>query len=624
MPTQAERLRGEPLVLDDTGPARRSRIATPAGTRILLLAPAIGLLGLATVWPAAKTVFDSFVDRGRFAGGDNYWNALHDPQLRTDLWNTVVWAVVVPVLLTALGYVFATLSRRVRARAVFTVVLMPMALPLIVTGSAFRLLYDPLPDRGPATALVDMVAGWLGLDVPPLLGPTLVPWALMSAFVWAWVGFAVVVFRTALDDIPLEVEDAVRAEGGGSLRVLRDVHWPFLRKVAAVLLVVFAVADIRTFDLVLMMAPGSVQDEAELPALYLLRQPSVDASGEAAAVAVVWLFVVVVGAILAARGERRAARGGRRAARGGGFDVPWPVRLVAREPSGRRPQPWRQPTLRAIRRPGRGAAVARVAGRAAVGLALVWWAAPVVLLVLTSLHAPVDQAVRGWRAPLSTTAYSDLFGKTELGGALLPTAAMALAVTVAVVVAAALAAYTWTWLGLPESKLVTVVFLAAAVVPIQAFALPLHTTLVGFGLNNTFLVLALVHVGRGIPLAVLFLRDSFAAVPADHLRRVRPRAHHELEVLRTVVVPAAWPAIIAVATLEFILVWNDLVVALLFGGPGFNPVGMVLFGQSRQFVTSASVVAAGSVVVSVLPLLVIVASRRWIVAGLVSGVVRGR
>lgn len=582
-----------------------------AGVNMLFLAPVTALLLLIIVWPAAKTIYDSFVDRGRFAGVDNYWDALRDPQLRTALWNTVIWAVVVPVLLVVLGYVLAALSRRVRARAVFTVVLMPMALPLVVTGSAFRLLYDPSPTRGPATALFQAVAGWFGINppsVPPLLGPKLVTWTLMSAFVWAWVGLAVVVFRTAMDDIPLELEDAVRAEGGDSLRVLRDVQWPFLRRVAATLIVIFAVAASRTFDLVLVMAPGSVQDKAELIALYLLRQPSVDASGEASAVGVVWLSVVVVGSMLAALGVR--------------YDWPWPVRSAVRVQSRRRPQRRWQPTARVVRRPGRAAAAARVTGSAALGLAVGWWASPVALLVLTSFHAPVDQALRGFRAPLSTSTYAGMFRDTELSRALLPTAAMALVVTVVVVVVAVLTAYTWAWLNLPGSRLVIVVFLVAAVVPIQAIARPLHTILVTLGLQNTVLVLVLVHIGRGIPFAVLVLRNSFAAVPADQLRQARLRTSSELKVLGRVVLPAARPAIIAVAAIEFILVWNDMVVGLLFGGPGFNPVGMVLFGQGRQFVTSASVVAAGSVIVSVLPLLVVLAARRWIVTGLVSGVVQ--
>src|SRR5262245_18452622 len=97
-----------------------------------------------------------------------------------------------------------------------------------------------------------------------------------------------------------------------------------------------------------------------------------------------------------------------------------------------------------------------------------------------------------------------------------------------------------------------------------------------------------VHIGGGLPFAVLVLRNAFAAAPAARLRLARLHMRGETEVLRRVVAPAAWPAIVAVAALDYSLVWNDLVVGFLFGGPGFTPVGMTLFGQSRQFVTGAA------------------------------------
>ena len=114
------------------------------------------------------------------------------------------------------------------------------------------------------------------------------------------------------------------------------------------------------------------------------------------------------------------------------------------------------------------------------------------------------------------------------------------------------------------------------------------------------------------------LRNAFSSVPVDRVRAARLRST-DIVVLLRVIVPGAWRALVAVAALEFVLVWNDFVVAFLFGGPGFSPVGMVLFGQSRQFVTNAGVLAAGAVVASLLPLLVVLGAQRSIITGLVSG-----
>lgn len=609
-----ESIVGQPLwdvpVLDDIGPPRRGRVRARAGTATLWLMPAFAALSLVLAWPAAKTVQESFIGGDdRFVGPANYWSALTDPALQADLLNTAIWAVVVPLLVTAVAYTLAVLSRRTRAGHVFTLVLAPMALSLVVVGVAFRLLYDPSPRVGPATAVLQTLAGWLGRTpelVPQPLGPVLVTAALISAFAWSWVGFAVVLFRAALDDIPQELQDAARAEGAGAWRVLRDVQWPFLRRVAAIIVVLLAVAGSRTFDLVLVMVPGSVQNRAEVLALYILRQPNVQAAGEAAAVGVVWLLVVGVGGMLAARGAHH--------------DWPAPHTLAARQPALTRRWRRQQRTTRP-RRPGRAALVAHATRRIVLGLVVGMWALPVVLLVLTSLHAPIDPATRGWLAPLSLASYREMLD-TALVPALLPTATLAFVVTTAVIVIATFAAHSLAWLNPYGTRAATVVLLVAAIVPIQIIAKPLQQALAPVDLRGTFFLLAAVHVGRGIPFAVLVLRNAFAASPADRIRRARMRHPSEVNVLMRAVVPAAWPALIGVAALEFILVWNDLVVGFLFGGPGFTPVGMVLLGQTRQFVPNVGVLSAGAVVASVLPLMVVLLARRTIVSGLVSGVIR--
>jgi len=607
-PEPGQRLLGDVRLLDDHGPPRRSRGRARLGHAVVWLVPALGMLSLVIGWPAAKIAQGSLVGNdGAFAGVGNYFRAFQDPQLATDLINTAIWAVVVPVLVTAMGYGIAILSRGLPVMHVFTLVLTPMALPLVVVSTAFRLLYSPSPRLGPATAILQSIGGWVGVEpstLPSLLGPQLVTAALMSAFTWAWAGLAVVVFRAALDAIPAELEDAVRAEGADSWRVLRDVRWPFLRRTAAILVVLVAVAASRTFDLVLVMAPGSVQHEAEVLALYVLRQPNADASGVAAAVGVAWLLVVALGTMIAVRGARHA----------------WPSPPRGASPASADPW-WRRLPPHSRPRPGRVAVAGRLARVVTLWIVIGLWACPVVLLLLISLHAPIDPATRGWIAPLSWASYAGL-AETELAESLLMTAALGIVVTAAVIAIASLAAHSLAWLHPYGEGAATAVLLVAAIVPIQAVAKPLHQLLSPAGLQGTVLALAIVHIGRGLPFAVLVLRNAFAAVPPDRIRQARLGGGNELSVLGRVVLPAARPALVAVAALEFIFVWNDLVVGLLFGGPGITPVGMVLFGQSRQFVTSAGTLAAACVVASIPPVAVVLSARRSIIAGLISGSVR--
>jgi len=583
-----DRLNGEVRPLDDHGQARRNRLRPGAGAGTLWLVPAIVIVGIVVVLPTASLIWDGV------ATGD-YWrqylSAFTDVQLLRDVRNTAFWAMIVPLLVTVAGYGFALLTRDINLRFLLPMAFVPMALPMVVIGVAFRTLYAPSPSLGPATAITQAVAGWFGVPperVTPLLGEQLVTPALISAFFWAWMWLAAVMFRAALDQIPPDLENVVRGEGGGYWHVLRDVQLPFLRRTFAILVILLAVMASRTFDLVLIMAPGSVQHVAEVLGLYVLRQSNVAAPGEATVVGVVWLAVVGVGVLLGARGVR--------------YD--WPAPAVPDE----------KPRKTANTA---GQLVRRLALLAVIAL----WAFPAVLLVLVSFSDPIAVATGGWVGDWSRGAYEALIQSGVLE-ALLPTLILATIVAVGVVAMAAVAAYSLAWLQPYGSAMATGVLLVTAVVPIQVTAGTLHDVLLPLEQQGTMLTAAIVHIGRGLPLAILLLRNAFGAVSPDQVAFERLNSRSEFMVMVRRVVPAARPALIAVAALEFILVWNDLVVGFLFGGSDFTPIAMALFGQSRQFTTGAGMLAAGSVVASILPVAVAILARKAIVAGLITGVVK--
>jgi alpha-glucoside transport system permease protein len=378
-----------------------------------------------------------------------------------------------------------------------------------------------------------------------------------------------------------------------------------VRRVVAALTVLVAVAASRTFDLVMVMAPGSVQDQAEVLALYLLRQPDIEGAGHADAVGVLWLVLasavaVVVAMLTSGRRSDWPLPSGRAHRR----RLPAPrVRQRDQSSTGRIGRFWNPVHMRQV--------TTRVALTLVVGV----WALPLVLLLVTSLHSPVDQVRNGWRASLSMGSYAEVV-PGDLGAALLPTAVMALLVTVVVLVSGTLAGYALAWLDPPGRKIATIILVIAAVVPIQAVARPLHEALFALGIDNQAAILTIVHIGRGVPLAALVLRNSFATLPREQFHRTRWGSGSLAQALARITVLEARPALIAVLALEFVFVWNDLVVGFLFGGAGFSPVGMVLFGQSRQFVTGASVLAAGSVLASLVPIVVVLVARRSIIDGL--------
>ena len=583
------RLLGETVVIDDVGPGRRSRAYPSGGFASLLLTPIALLLGGILLWPVARTV------QASLTGPDGQWVALANFRIALAaegtwgvLGRTVLWAAVVPVVVIVLGYLLA-----VSRRAGTLLLLAPMALPLVVTGVMFRLFYDPDPARGTGSRVLTALAGLFGVpadSAPAWLGPDLITVALMSAFVWAWIGLPVVVFRAALDALPTDLADAVRSKGGGRLDVFRDALWrPLLRRTAAIVFALVALGTARAFDLILVMAPGSSLDEAATLAVRVWQTSGSATTGPAAALNTLWLAALGVGVVAAAVGGRQV----------------WPLSVLAFVLIWVASDRSRWTTVR----------------RALPILIALVWAVPVLALVATSLHSPQDAATRGWTTwSVRLSSYRDVLAQDELIRSLWFTAVLALSVTVLVVALALPAGYALARLRPPGTAAAGVLLVAASAVPVQVVAGPVNEVLELVGLAGTSFGLGLVHVALGAPFAVLVLRNALADVPGARVREARIAGRREWGVLwRTV--PAAVPAIIAVAVLEFVQVWNDFVVGLLFGGAG-TPLGLLLFGQTRQFVSNSGTLAAFAVLASVPPLVVIVLARRQVITGLVSGAVR--
>lgn len=126
-------------------------------TFALFLAPALLLLGGLVAYPVLFTLARSVFDRSgdHFVGLANYAEVLTRPATRSALRNTLLWAVAAPAVITALGFVLAVLTERIRWRTAFRLVLfLPMAISLLAAGIIWRLVYEQDPSRGLANALL--------------------------------------------------------------------------------------------------------------------------------------------------------------------------------------------------------------------------------------------------------------------------------------------------------------------------------------------------------------------------------------------------------------------------------------------------------------------------------------
>ncbi|HEU5206345.1 MAG TPA: ABC transporter permease subunit [Gaiellaceae bacterium] len=127
------------------------------------------------------------------------------------------------------------------------------------------------------------------------LGPSLITPAIMMAYVWVWAGFSMVVIAAGLAAIPRDLLEAARTDGATEWQVFRRVTVPLLAPVLTVVFVTMLIYVLKVFDIVISVAPGSVQDDANVIALAMWRTSfgGVNDFGLGSAIAV-FLFVLVI------------------------------------------------------------------------------------------------------------------------------------------------------------------------------------------------------------------------------------------------------------------------------------------------------------------------------------------
>ncbi|WP_228977238.1 carbohydrate ABC transporter permease [Streptomyces sp. DH12] len=142
------------------------------------------------------------------------------------------------------------------------------------------------------------------------LGPTLVTPAVIGSYVWMWAGFAMVLIAAGLAGLPRELLEAARVDGANEWQVFRRVTVPLLAPVLAVVLVTLMINVLKIFDLVFIIAPGSVQDDANVLALQLYRSSfGTDAHlGVGSAISVLLLLSVIPVMYFNVRRIRRETR----------------------------------------------------------------------------------------------------------------------------------------------------------------------------------------------------------------------------------------------------------------------------------------------------------------------------
>ena len=160
-------------------------------------------------------------------------------------------------------------------------------------------------------------------------------------------------------------------------------------------------------------------------------------------------------------------------------------------------------------------------------------------------------------------------------------------------------------------------------VPIQVAFIPVLQLMRPFGLTSGFAGLWLAHTAFALPFGIFLLRNFFITLPKDLIEAARIDGASSFGIFRRIVVPLSVPAIAAYGIFQFLWVWNDLLVALIFAqGQGTKPITVQVLTLLGTYGSQWHILAASAFLLMFLPLLVFFSLQRYFVQGLLAGSVK--
>ncbi len=231
----------------------------------LFLAPTLAALAAVGLWPLSRTVWLSLTDArlgqtglARFVGLDNYRLLIGDSEWWNAVWNTLVFAMGSVTIETVLGIVFAlVMNARFRGQAlVRAAILVPWAIPLVVSGKMWAWMYNDL--YGVVNAAL-IGTGVISAPIAWLADADLAMAAIIATDVWKTTPFMALLILAALQMVPNDVYEAARLDGVSSVRVFFRITLPLIRPVLLVAVIFRTLDALRIFDLVYIMTSNSRQ-----------------------------------------------------------------------------------------------------------------------------------------------------------------------------------------------------------------------------------------------------------------------------------------------------------------------------------------------------------------------------
>ena len=265
------------------------------------------------------------------------------------------------------------------------------------------------------------------------------------------------------------------------------------------------------------------------------------------------------------------------------------------------------------------------------------WLVPSVGLLITSFRPRPDIASSGWWETFSTLNftldnYDQVLSGADMGSSFLNSLFISIPATLIPLFIGALAAFAFSWINFPFRDTIFLAIVALMVVPIQMSLVPMLKLFQALGENvfgdRTFITgsfggIWLAHAAFALPFCIFLLRNFFITLPRDLIEAARVDGASNLRIFWKVILPLSVPALASFAIFQFLWVWNDLLMSLVFvQEPDLLPMTVRISQVQSTYGVEWHLLSAGSFVLMAVPLIVFFSLQRFFVQGLLAGSVK--
>jgi alpha-glucoside transport system permease protein len=277
------------------------------------------------------------------------------------------------------------------------------------------------------------------------------------------------------------------------------------------------------------------------------------------------------------------------------------------------------------------AALNRTVIHVALALIGLLWLVPTLGLLVTSFRPRSDIQSTGWwdisNLHLTVDNYRQVLEAQGMLQAFANTVFIAVPSTLLPLGICALAAYAFSWMRFPFRDTLFLIVVGLLMVPVQVAFIPLLTAfrelVPGLELTRGYGAVWLAHTAFALPFGIFLLRNFFITLPPDMIEAARIDGASDVWIFRKIVVPVSVPAIAAYGIFQFLWVWNDLLMALIFVQDASKyPMTRVIQNLLSQYGTEWHLLAAGAFLLMIVPLIVFFSLQRYFVQGLLAGSIK--